>query len=270
MSEVPFYQSLLDDHNETLRVLETIVALVTAPQKDWQALEAAIEGLCRALSVHYHVEELGLFSVLNPYKTMILMEKEHEMLLENHAQLLLALAAKDDNALMASFLTLKEQLEAHILEENNGVFPMAASKLAPEEQALSKRKMAELDAYFKQHPEAIPSFDRPLPQVTVTPYKVLCAQETPIAFTPCFKQDHVTLSAMYLQAGQSLKPHWAGETQCLIVLSGTGELHAMEKIERLLPGTQVDLAPRTMFSLQAITDIEVLALKVWPKPHFTK
>lgn len=269
-----FYQRLLADHRETEAALAQLEALLTAGH-DWEACITCFQQLYNDLARHFVCEEYGLFPVLSMYRPMILMEAEHDDLLARQAALQQEIADSAANhaasqGLMLAFYAFNERLRAHIYEEESGIFPMAEAAFEPEEKALVARKLAELDTELRQQGDPRAWLARPEPQYAVSQTGLSQVPKKPIAYEQLFEAEHVLVQHMALQAGKSLKPHWAGQHQCLVMISGEVLLTVREKTQPLTPGMQVTLASRTMFSLTAQTDSHLLAVKVWPRPYFLR
>jgi hypothetical protein len=64
--------------------------------------------------------------------------------------------------------------------------------------------------------------------------------------------------------------HWAGQHQCMLVLSGEVAFETPEAIHMLKPGDMLKADSRLIFALSAVADSHLLSFKVWPHPHYTK
>lgn len=267
-----FYELLLADHRRTERLLVELSGLIQAGQ-DWPSIQAAASTLIQELAIHFACEEYGLFPVLSLYKTMVLMEAEHDALLAAQARfseaLEKSLAQQDASPDLAeAFLQWAEQLRAHIYEEEHGVFPMAQTLLEPEEKALVQRKLHETLEQVRTQGEAI--LKRPTPTCRFSHPPLFMAPQKPLAYDNLFEADHASLHHIRMKAGQRFKRHWGPEHQCLLVLSGCVDWVGDAETRRLEPGDQVIMEPRFPYALAAQTDCHLLVFKVWPRPHFLR
>ncbi len=268
-----FCQVLLADHRQTESALASLKTLLEAEQLE-KADETFIS-LKNELYRHFFCEEHALFPVLSQYRTMVLMEVEHDDLLETQQAFEESLktsleSGKVVNNLNPLFLKWEEQLRCHIDEEEKGIFPLAQSALEPEEKALVARKLHETSLLASQTAEPTNLLKRPSPTFKRHQTDLFCSPNKPIQYQKLFEADHASLHHVQLQAGQSLKYHWSPESQCLIVLSGDVLFLTPEQEIPLTPGEQVTLEPRFCFSIKAQTDSHLLISKVWPHPHFIR
>ncbi len=261
---------LIRDHRETEALLQQIQIQIETGQ-DWAALQRLAQQLKDDLARHYACEEFALFPVLSQYRTMMLMEVEHDKLLSTEEDFYQALKSDPlDRAMVAQrFQQFEAQLKAHILEEEQGVFPYADRVLEPEESQMVGRKLAEVDTAIRCGRLA-GTLHRPEPQWV---FKAESLFETPkdrIRFNKCFEQDLTSLHHIVLPQGQRLKEHMSGQHQCLIVLEGAVQILNERSQLSLKAGQQVDIEPRLYISMEALEDSHLLLLKVWPKPHFLR
>lgn len=268
MTESLFYQVLRTDHRQTECLLEEMNDLVSG-EMEINRFANIFSELQRLLKQHYYCEEHGLFPVLNQYRTMMLMEVEHDHLLQLEQKLQSAIKQRDKDAVALLFHEWQERLRAHIEEEENGVFPLAEKCLEPEEKALVARKLQELFADCTAHPEGTFALPRPDPTFLLKQSHLFEEPSKPIVYNKLFELDHASLHHLYLGANQQLKEHMSGEAQYLVVVSGCIRFVSQGMGESLTAGQQVAIEPRLKFSLQAVEDSHLVLMKVWPRPHFT-
>jgi hemerythrin-like domain-containing protein/quercetin dioxygenase-like cupin family protein len=259
---------LLAEHRKTEALLQALREAVQG-KPDFDRARALYDQLARELAMHYALEEKALFPVLSQYRPMILMEVEHEDLLEAQHRLQAALTAGAATDLQNACRTFAEKLEAHILEEERGVFPLADEVLEPEEKALVARKLKETAARLAMGDP--PPLERTPPQCRVVETTLFEPLEKPLAIELLSRAEQTEVQQIRIRAGQGLKPHWAAQYQQMFVLRGCLRFTGMNGLEqRLAPGTMVELSPRYPFSLEAQTDSVLLAVKTWPRPYFTR
>lgn len=273
-NEEPFCDLLLRDHRDTEHQLEKLEALITVGGR-WQEANALLDDITLGLKRHFACEEYGLFPVLSLYRPMILMEVEHDDLYSllqalSHELGVSAVDQQDSSNLRATFTHLNERIRAHILEEERGIIPKAQAVLEPEEKALVQRKLAEVWNKVKDAGPGDPLLDRPEPESTVWHTAIFESKPQPIHYQTLFEKEHCRVQHIEMKAGQALSRHWAPEFQHILVVKGQVMFVSEQGNHLLKPGSQVTLEPRFYFSLQAETDCHMIAVKVWPRPHFLR
>ena len=275
--DISFLTVLLSDHRETEAQLARLNACLQSPSPVSEAVlrfRSEWRHLSADLDCHFFCEEHAFFPVLSQYKTMMLMETEHDQLSSARRAVDAVLAQPEDYALEAliqPYQAFQSALDAHIREEEQGVFPMASQLLEPEEKALVCRKLSEAQAHWIAE-DGKPAVTRPAACLDVS-VENLFAQPTPnrpIRYDNVFEAEHAGLHRIWLAKGEALKTHWAGQHQFLVVITGSAQLHANETQYRLFSGNSVQLAPRQPFSLEALEDCNILLMKVWPRPYFIR
>src|SRR5690606_20639613 len=92
----------------------------------------------------------------------------------------------------------------------------------------------------------------------------------PMQYQTLYNREHTQVQSLFLKAGQKQAIHWAGQHQCLLLLTGEVAFESGDAILSLVPGDVLTLDARLPFSLFAIADARLIVLKVWPHPHYTK
>jgi iron-sulfur cluster repair protein YtfE (RIC family) len=259
---------LISQHRETEAQLSQLGLLLSDAASDWPAIETLAGQLQADLLRHFMLEEQGLFALLNAYRTMILMEVEHDDLLKAQKQFdaLLGDSIKEKRLLpdlKSSLDAFTTQLKAHMLEEERGVFPLAESVLEPEEKLRIQRTYAELSVQM-------PYLQRPTPAFEIRQTGLFQAPAQKISYEVLYDREHALVQHLSLQAGQSLVRHWAGPHQCLVTIAGQCVLSVGQDDRLLEAGMEAILDSRLMFSLKAVTDCHLLIFKIWPHPHYVK
>jgi quercetin dioxygenase-like cupin family protein/hemerythrin len=269
-----FYDRLLSDHRKTEALLMELSVLIREG-KAWEDIEGLYHTLITELECHFAGEEYGLFPVLSQYKTMVLMEVEHEDLLEAQERFYEALcqsqkaktATENLNPLFEEF---QDMLLCHIKEEEQGIFPMAEECLEPEEKALVQRKLEEAYTLITSGQSGAEFLERAKPTCQITHHDFFGTPGKPKQYHKLFGAEHASVHHIQLQAGESFKTHWAPEHQCLLVIQGEVVLRTETEEYSLATGDQVTMTPRFPFALLAKQDSHLLAIKVWPRPHFIR
>lgn len=261
---------LLTQHRETESHLLRLSALVEAAQ--WQGALACFQSLKRELLRHYALEEQALFALLSQYRTMMLMEVEHDdlLLLQTQFEEALNLSAEKNDRhpeLIERLIRFEKRLGEHIVEEERGIFPLAGQWLTPEERLRADHVFQNMQESFTQQE---PLLLRPQPAFEIAATDLCSPLDRPIAYQTVFEREHASIQHLWLAAGQKLSPHWAGQHQCLIVISGQVLFETASGTETLHPGMRAIADSRLYVSLQAETDSHLLIFKVWPHPHYTK
>jgi hemerythrin-like domain-containing protein/mannose-6-phosphate isomerase-like protein (cupin superfamily) len=279
---------LIAEHRQTesgLRWLEERLAALSgaspvsassafrAKEADWLSVAEFYAGWASDLYRHFVLEEEALFSLVSQYRSMMLMTVEHDDLLTLQAAFEGALTHSVSSGsahpdLMRHFQAFQTRLQAHIVEEERGIFPLAQACLLPEEHQLALRRYQEISE--QATPGAALSLLRPEPAFQVIETAVFDAVEKPLSYETLYEREHASVQHIRLQAGMKQALHWVGPHQCLFLLSGTVTLETRQAQIPLSPGQCVTLDSQLYFALQAHTDAHLLNFRVWPHPHYTK
>lgn len=255
-------ESFRQDHQETERQLRQLE--IALREGNASGARDVFQQLKTDLLRHFVLEEQALFPVLSQYRSMILLEVEHDDLLALQDQLETAIGQDDGLEALSAFEAYALQLRGHAKEEEEKIFPMAQSLLTPEEWAWVERRWRELSA------QADLALVRPDPQFAVHPAALLSQPEKPIAYRTLYEKPQASVQQISLKSGQSLARHWAGQDQYLLVISGSGMFEANGRTVALEPGLGLALDSRLPFSIAATGDLSILTFKTWPYPHFAK
>ncbi len=244
-----------------------------ADSADWASLSSFYAGWAADLYRHFVLEEEALFSLLSQYRSMMLMTVEHDDLCTLQATFEAALShsvtAKTAHPeLMSRFQAFQTRLQAHIIEEERGIFPLAESSLLPEEQHLALRRFQEMLGQSSQG--AVLGLSRPEPTFQVMETALFDSVEKPLSYETLYEREHASVQHIRMQAGMRQALHWVGPHQCLFLLSGSVTLETHQAQMGLSPGQCVTLDSQLYFALHAQTDAHLLNFKVWPHPHYTK
>lgn len=273
----------MDDHRETERRLTQLANCLN--QTDWALrLPEQVAQLEAQLASHYVLEEQALLTMLHPYRTMMLLEAEHDDLLirqRDFTDTARQEAQPDESEgpqqhppserLRTRFDAFQSQLRAHLYQEDHRIFPWAESVLSPEEKQTVLRRRAELEQ--AQHGDHPPRLIRPVPQWAVRATHLM-ATDTPSArplqYETLYEREHSRVQHIRLRAGHGMNRHWSGQHQCIVVISGQVRLQCDDGEALLSPGDEAILDSRLYFSLHALSDTHLLSFQVWPHPHYTK
>lgn len=264
-------ERLIADHRDTEKQLD-LLSSELGGSPDWPGLQAHFERIEKDLRRHFAYEEQALFPALSQYRTMMLMEVEHDDLLALERAFAAelsqsALERQATLALVSSFEAWQSRLRAHIVEEDRGIFPLAEAWLEPEEKAMTDRWYHELEQRFSLEE---PTLVRPQPGFEIKPGLLLKVPTHPLDYQMLYERDHTQVQSIHIRQGQAQSPHWAGQNQCLLLLSGKLNLKAAEQTALLQTGDLVQLDSRLLYSLSALEDSHYLMFRTWPHPHYTK
>lgn len=280
---------LSQDHQETLQKLADLGRLLSSlpSEEGFQQILHCSETLIAELKQHFVMEEQALFPMLSMTRPMILMTVEHETLLGLMSDYHNALLHPDPQSLaqweriQTQFQALRTRLEAHILEEDRGIFPLAHSVFEPEEHQRLARLMATLQSQSNSDPAVVNTLlERPAPAYQVYPQLPPPSSNAPIQYQPLFLFGHHEIQRLVIQAGKTLAPHWSAQAQWIYLLSGCCSLtfavtpeydaQAGNETVTLQADGAVQLTPRCWMALQAEEDSALLIVKLWPHPNYAK
>jgi hemerythrin-like domain-containing protein len=270
---------LIAEHRQTealLAALETKVNLAVGVNgldaSGWHSLEADYMLFARDLNRHFLLEEMAVFALLSQYRSMMLMTVEHDDLLTLQHAFARELsqnrqAQKATDSLMLAFNAFKIRLLAHIVEEERGIFPLANAKLEPEEQ---QKALRVYQALRQMDDFSLPSLPRTVPAYEMKSTRLFQPVEKPLAYESLYEREHASVQHLQMKAGMKQAPHWVGQHQCLVLISGEVALEFADEVTFMLPGQTVSIDSRLYFALRALTDAHLLVFKVWPHPHYVK
>lgn len=258
---------------ERLEILNGASGAAVPEAVDWLTVAGFYEDWAAELYRHFVLEEEALFSLVSQYRSMMLMTVEHDDLwtLQTAFEGALTHSVTSGSAhpdLMRHFEAFQTRLQAHIIEEERGIFPLAQTCLLPEEQQLALRRYREILAEAEQG--AALALSRPTPDFRVMDTDLSGAVEKPLSYETLYEREHASVQHIRLQAGMKQSLHWVGPHQCLFLLSGSVTLETRQAQISLSPGQCVTLDSQLYFALQAHTDTHLLNFRVWPHPHYIK
>ncbi|WP_373531334.1 hemerythrin domain-containing protein [Vampirovibrio sp.] len=270
---------LIAEHRETEVLLAALEAKINQAcdgagldASGWRLLEANYLLLAQDLRRHFLVEELALFALLSPYRTMMLMEVEHDDLLTLQQAFATELRQSvEAQALTAqlslSFSAFKTRLLAHIIEEERGIFPLANASLEAEEQQKALRVYETLHCTDYA---ALPSLPRRVPGYEVRQTELFEPILKPLSYETCYEREHAAVQHLRIQSGMQQASHWVGQHQCMVLISGAVTLTVENEAIPMTPGQMVSIDSRRYYALRADSDAHLLVFKVWPHPHYVK
>ena len=275
-------EPLRADHRRTEQDLAALTTqfetLKTGPEPtitQQQAVRASITALLEDLRAHFLREEYALFPMIHPIRSMILLEVEHDDLMQ--AMTTLDAACQPGlpfEAIQQPFETLATSVRAHILEEERGVFPRSLEWLGPTEHQTVLQRMSALQAEQEQAQGWMRCFDRRRPTMQVDSGSRLQPFERPIAFSSCFESGTTDVQHQWFATGQQTAWHWTPQDQWLLVLAGQVQLDAQTQPAStqamLQAGQSATIGSRTLYRVIAQTDAHLLSVRVWPWPHYSQ
>lgn len=270
---------LIAEHRDTERLLTAIESNLLSLREAskgsptlLEAVSADYQTLAEDLYRHFVLEERALFSLLSQYRSMMLMEVEHDDLLHLQqnfeASLRASMASQTvEPQLLPAFEAFKTRLQGHILEEERGIFPLAEVWLEPEERHRALRVYQQLRASFACQPI---SLHRERPGFQIRETALFQPVEKQLGYETLYDREHASVRHIRIRGGARQALHWVGQHQCLILVSGSVALETETGTTPIHEGQSITIDSRLYFALKANTDAHVLAFAVWPHPHYTK
>ncbi len=260
-------ESLVREHRQMegmLDALEASLADYLATNSHdaarWRALQRVFEAINRDVNTHFTCEEQALFPMVWVYRSMVLMEVEHDEIFAMRDLLLKLLNAEQpDPGARSELLELiprfAERLRAHIVEEDRGVFPFCERMLNAREKERVIERMEEIRAEARENPlnpiVRPETWFRPIQPVD-TPY------DRPVDVRLLAESTQLQVKEYRIRAGESLARHWTPMQVVLSCIAGEGVFRANAQAVPLMPGTHLLLSPRLYFSVEATTDCSLL------------
>lgn len=265
-------QFLISQHHETRRLLELLQTQLSTEPFHHATVQKAYDNLVYDLHQHFMLEEQGLFTTINQYRSMMLMEVEHDDLLERQKNFGNALSAlqHSDAATPETwqhFEAFQTRLLAHMIEEEDGIFPLVPKWLDLEEQQKVLRRFSEIQQQLASHN---PTLARANPSFSIINTTLFQDMTKPISYQTLYNREKSIIQQWSFRAGQKLAPHWAGQNQCLILITGSMRFTCEHETQILVAGQMLQVDSQLTFTLEALEDSQMVALKIWPHPHYTK
>lgn len=261
-------ESLITEHRQAemvLDALERYIRNILEAEPIEIAMRHKIEHLFNALfaelNTHFACEEEGLFPILSKYHPMVLMEIEHEELMELKQNMVQAFSqsetdSEQNKAFKNLGLTFIEELRRHIVREDSGIFPMAERDLSVAEKTLVVQKMNEV----RQESTIAPT--PPIQRPERKAYVVDMDMETPVTrnlnVQKLFDHDGFHVKQMTIQGGQSLPAYWSPYSIFLLCVSGEAQWEGQGQTIDLAPGKGLYMDPQMRHAIYAKTDCRLL------------
>lgn len=260
-------ESLVREHRIMEGLLDRLDAglagYLAAPahnDKLWRDLQEVFSRIDMDINTHFICEEQALFPMVWVYRSMVLMEVEHDELFAMRDLMLNLFAAVQPTAQAREELSelvprFTERLRAHIVEEDRGVFPYCERMLNAREKERVMERMEEIRAEARQSPLSAPV----RPETWFRPIEP-CGQpyERPVDVRLLAESTQLQVKEYRIRAGESLARHWTPTQVLLQCLSGEGTFRAKDQGVSLVPGTLLLLSPRLYFAVDAATDISLM------------
>jgi hemerythrin-like domain-containing protein/quercetin dioxygenase-like cupin family protein len=236
---------------------------VFASQKaEVQALLGVIQ---REMNVHFACEERALFPAVSPYHPMVLMEVEHEELIELRGELLSRFEGGRFAEFEASSRRFIEYMRDHIAREDGGIFPTCEQALSADEKRQVLDEMAQIRTNAKA--EDIPAIIRPeksFEPIRIDPGATL---ERPLMISLLAERPGLQVKHLSIRAGESLPAHWSPKRLLIWCVAGEAAFNGNQgEPVALSPGVGVLLDPQLNHAIHAQTDCHLLLLLEEVKP----
>lgn len=262
-------ESLTEEHRKVELLLDALESCIASVRQATASKETHIELgeifslIVKEINVHFACEEQCLFPVLSKYHPMVLMEVEHEELIELKDKLEEAYHnSQESNCSDEAVVALGQQfisyLRDHIAREDKGIFPMAERDLSHEEKQFVIHSMDALRERSKT--EFVPAIIRSPKQFSKIRLNDAVEYNKPIEIQRLLETDNTAIKQINLKQGESLAPHWSPNQIFLFCLSGAAQFESEGQTEILEPGVGIFMDPRLMHSVLAKEDTRILLI----------
>ncbi len=245
--------SLIAEHRQVEGLLDALQSAIA--QQDISAAQDVMKQLVLETNTHFACEERVLFPAVSAYHSMVLMEVEHELIIDLRNELSQALDCP-----ILSWETAREigqrfiqELLDHIAREDHGIFPICEKSLSDVEKSEVIAGMDALRAEAEHSP--IPAIQRPPKSFQVMQADIEAHPPRPIFMsrlsderTPC------EIKQLVILAGQALSPYWSPQAITIVCLKGMGHFEAQDQQQAFRPGTVITLTPQLTHTLSATAD----------------
>ncbi len=261
-------ESLIREHRATEVKLDSLEALlngvdvnVTLPPDTAAAIQEILAILHAELNTHFACEEQALFPAAEKYHPMVLMEVEHEQLLELRTQMedLFAQAVQAVEAvapLRETGLQFIEELRNHIVREDAGIFPTCERSLNDLEKAEVIAGMDRIRAAAQVTPT--PTIQREPRHFKTFQFQDGANYDRAVMVSQLGEEGPMKIKQMTIQAGESLPDHWSPKAVMVYCVSGSGVFKANHQEQPLMPGTGILITPQLNHAIEARTTCQLL------------
>lgn len=258
-------ESLLAEHRvmeDLMLSLEKQLPPFSAGEvSDAQAAEAQaqLNVIQREMNVHFACEERALFPAVSPYHPMVLMEVEHEELIELRDEMLTQFEGRQFSEFEANCRRFIEYMRDHIAREDGGIFPTCEQALSADEKQQVIEDMEQIRANAKT--ENIPAIIRPDKSFEPIRMDINTPLDRPLMISLLAEKPGFQVKHLSIRAGEGLPAHWSPKRLLIWCVSGEATFtgNQAEPIT-LHPGAGVLLDPQLNHAIQARTDCHLLLL----------
>jgi hemerythrin-like domain-containing protein len=256
-SSLSFLNSLMAEHQTMIQSLKALEDAIES--KNLSQAQELFQGILNDMRVHFACEEQVLFPMVHPYRTMVLMEVEHDEIFTRRDVFYETLNSPTDwKTIQEAFERFSGYLTTHIHEEDTGVFPFCAKVLSEYEKQRVAQGMAALrqqDLINPLSPILRPEGQFNLFSVQPHDWEM---QAKPIQIQLLTKGETFEIKQLFLKAQAALASHWAPHQLTLICQTGKLLFESQDKQLILTPGDTVTLSPRLYYALTALEPSQVL------------
>jgi hemerythrin-like domain-containing protein/quercetin dioxygenase-like cupin family protein len=260
---VSFLHALIAEHQAMISALKTLESNIES--KNLLQAQDLFQGILNEMRVHFACEEQVLFPMVHPYRTMVLMEVEHDEIFARRDALQNVLddslsSQTDWETIKKAFDRFSEYLTTHIHEEDTGVFPFCTKVLSDYEKQRVAEGMAVLRKKDETHP--LPPIERAEGRFDHFPVQAHDweSQTRPIQIQLLAKGDTFEIKQLFFKTEASLASHWTPHPLTLICQTGQLLFESQDKQVILNPGDAVTLSPRLYHAVSALENSQVLQL----------
>ena len=259
-------ESLIIDHRKVETFLDAFtkaLELLNLDKGTINACKNCLDVIEAEMNTHFACEEQCLFPAVSRYHPMVLMEAEHEMLIELR-QLLQGYLSTPN---MTSDDIIKIQVTGnkfisdmldHIAREEAGIFPVCEQSLSETEKQLVINAMGALRA--KALSEPIGTITRPERSFIALRADLTTAATRPVFSEKLLDTESYQIKHLVIQAGESLPAHWSPKCVTIICLQGKGSCTANDETIAVTPGVCIEMTPQLEHAISAETDCHLLVI----------
>lgn len=224
-------------------------------------LEQVLQDLETLTDTHFICEEHGLFPVLKKYHSMVLMEKEHDLMLTLRKEVKDSFLTLQTYPLSAS--NFKEavkrfaaELRRHFQQEQKGIYRIAERDLSPEEKEQVVHTMEALRT--KAASGLIYTIQRP--ERHFYPFKSESGQplSRPLFSQKLLEHNTVEIKQISIRGGEAQTEQWAPTRTIVICQRGKVTCRLKDEEIQLEPGSGILIEPGLVPVYQAQSDSDLL------------
>lgn len=266
------YESLSGEQHEIERLLDQLESYESVPMDSWREEQLAqlLQDLEMLTNTHFTCEEYGLFPILKKYHPMVLMEKEHDLMISLREEVRDAFHHFRDYPLTAPSFKEKvkhfvSEMRRHFKQEQQGIYRIAERDLSPQEKEQVVNTMMELRT--KAGSGLIYTIQRA--EKHFYPFKSDLSQtfSKPVASHKLLERPDVIIKQISIRAGEPQTEQWAPTRSIAICQRGTVKCYMKGQELTLDPGAGILIEAGLVPSYEAVTNCDLLFIIEQEQSH---